>query len=144
MSLIDPDEPFERDLDRLLASIDPQLQPGTFVFCEIEHDSRPSDLAVRMEFREHQGTTLIVRAEEADAHGLAGEFPCQWIVIGAHSDLSAVGFLAEITAALAAVGIGANVVSAARHDHLFVPVGQGERAVAVLREAQRRHRHGTG
>jgi len=131
--------PAERDLGRLLASIDPQLQAGTFVFCEIEHDDRPSGLAARMEFREHEATTLVVSAEEAGAHGLAGEFPCQWIVIGAHSDLSAVGFLAEITAALAAAGIGANVVSAVHHDHLFVPAGLGERAVAVLGNLQGQH-----
>lgn len=134
----------ERVLGSLLAAIDPQLQAGTFVFSAIDHDDRPSGLAARMEFREHEATTLVVSAEEAVAHGLVGEFPCQWIVIGARSDLSAVGFLAEITTALAAAGIGANVVSAVHHDHLFVPVGLGERAVAVLGQLQGRHRHGAG
>lgn len=133
-------EPAERDLGRLLASIDPQLQPGTFVFCEIEHDGRSPELAVRMEFREHEATTLVVSADEARMHGLVGEFRCEWVVIGARSDLSAVGFVAEITARLATAGISANVVSAVHHDHLFVPVGLGERAVAVLLELQRRHR----
>jgi hypothetical protein len=140
MGRIDP-VPAERGLGRLLASIDPQLQAGTLVFCAIEHDGRPSGLAVRMEFREHEATTLVVSAEDARTHGLVGEFPCEWIVIGARSDLSAVGFLAEITARLATAGISANVVSAVHHDHLFVPVGLGERAVAVLLELQGRHRH---
>jgi hypothetical protein len=136
--------PAERDLGRLLASIDPQRQAGTFVFCAIGHDDRPSGLAALMEFREHEGTTVVVSAREARAHGLVGEFPCEWIVIGAHSDLSAVGFLAEITAALTAAGISTNVVSAVHHDHLFVPVGLGERAVTVLREVQGRHRYDAG
>jgi hypothetical protein len=129
--------PPERDLRRLLASIHPELQAGTFVFCALGGDP-PSDVTPLMVFRELEATTAVVPLELANAAGLAGEFPCQWIVLGARSDLRAVGFLAEITARLAADGISANVVSAFHHDHLFVPAGRGERAVELLLELQRR------
>jgi len=129
----------ERDLDRLLASIDPALQAGTFMFCTAGGDP-PAGVVPLMVFRELEATTVVVALEEARRGGLAGEFSCQWIVLGARSDLRAVGFLAEITSRLAASGISTNVVSAVHHDHLFVPLGQGERAVALLVELQREHR----
>jgi hypothetical protein len=43
-----------------------------------------------------------------------------------------VGFLARISAVLAAVGIPCNVVSAVHHDHLFVPEAQANAALATL------------
>jgi hypothetical protein len=136
--------PAEPDLHRLLASIDPELQPGTFVFCSLDHGDPPSGLTPQMVFREHEATTVVAPLEEASARGLMGEFPCEWIVLGARSDLAAVGFLAEITARLAAAGISTNVVSAYHHDHLFVPVGRGDQAVAVLRELQHQHHQHLG
>ena len=45
----------------------------------------------------------------------------------------AVGFLAVISAKLAAAGISCNVFSAVHHDHLFVPHGRGREAVELLR-----------
>jgi hypothetical protein len=62
-------------------------------------------------------------------------------VLGVDSDLAAVGFLAAVTARLAA-GIGANVVSAYRHDHVFVPAGRGGEALAALEELQSLHQAG--
>jgi hypothetical protein len=45
-----------------------------------------------------------------------------------------VGLLATIAQALAAQNISVNVVSAYFHDHLFVPEGQAEAAIACLQE----------
>lgn len=127
----------EKDLGRLLASIEPELRPGTYVFCALGDDEPPAGLAFLMLFREPEGVTVVVRAEDARSAGLACEFPCEWITLGAGSDLAAVGFLAEITATLAATAIGANVVSAFHHDHLFVPAGRGGDALAALEDLQR-------
>ena len=44
------------------------------------------------------------------------------------------GLLAALAGKLAAAGIGVNVVSAYYHDHLFVPAGEAERALALLRQ----------
>jgi uncharacterized protein len=135
----------ELDLDRLLASIDPDLQGGTYLFCSLDRGSLdlgqlPSGLTVQMLFREPEGTTVVVPSDEAGAAGLVGSHPSEWIRLGARSDLAAIGFLAEITSRLARAGISANVVSAYHHDHVFVPVGRGGEAVAVLEELQGEHR----
>jgi hypothetical protein len=55
-----------------------------------------------------------------------------------HSDLQAVGLTAAVAAALAEAGISCNVVAAAHHDHLFVPVESASQAIAVLQALQER------
>ena len=57
--------------------------------------------------------------------GLGGVFPCRLITLEVHSALDAVGFLAAVTARLAAEGIGVNPVAGFHHDHLFVPADKG-------------------
>jgi hypothetical protein len=54
------------------------------------------------------------------------------ITLNVHSDLSAIGFLARITGALAESGISVNAVSAYYHDHLFVPINAAKRAIIIL------------
>ena len=131
--------PQDQDLNRLLASIDPQLQPGAYAFCALDPHNLPSGLNIQMLFRESEATTLVVPLAEASARNLVGAFACEWITLGVSSDLAAVGFLAEVTARLAAAGISANVVSAYHHDHLFVPIGRGDEEMAGLRELQSQH-----
>jgi ribosomal protein S18 acetylase RimI-like enzyme len=65
--------------------------------------------------------------------------PSVWITLGVRSDLAAVGFLAVITARLAAKSISVNVVSACGHDHLFVPVAAAEETLAVLASLEASH-----
>jgi hypothetical protein len=136
------DQSRDQELERLLASINPQLEEGIFTFCLLEPGEVPAGLDVQMLFREREATTVVVPEAEARQRGLTGEFPCQWITLGAQSDLAAVGFLAAVTTRLAAAGISTNAVSAYFHDHIFVPAGQGERAVAVLEEWQGLHQFG--
>lgn len=125
----------ETKLAALLAGMRPSLQPGVFVFCSIPSDHAvPQGAEPVMLFREAEGITLILREEEADAAGLAKTFACRMITLEIHSSLEAVGFLAAITARLAAAGMGVNPVSAFYHDHLFVPAGRAEEAMAILRE----------
>src|SRR5579872_499857 len=100
----------ETDLARLLHSMQPELQPGEFVFCTTAHPP-PSAIEAICIFRESEGTTLICRREEAERHGILFAFPCRMITLNIHSSLEAVGFLAEIAGALARRGIGVNVVS---------------------------------
>lgn len=130
------------DLDDLLASIDPRLNPGVYVFCEGVPEGLTSGPTVRMLFRESEATTVVMPLADAQAGGLAYSFPCEWITLGANSDLAAIGFLAVVTARLAEEGISANVVSATRHDHLFVPAGRGSDAMTVLQGLQGQHHDG--
>ncbi|MDH3667347.1 MAG: ACT domain-containing protein [Paracoccaceae bacterium] len=122
------------DLERLIASMDPELRPGVFVFATIAPGvAMPSGLAPVMLFRESEGVTLIIDREAAEEARIAGSFPCRMITLKIHSSLEAVGFLARITGALAQAGISVNPVSAFFHDHLFVPEDRAEQAIELLR-----------
>src|ERR1700754_4417911 len=57
----------ENDLHALLAGMNPEMQPGIFVFCTISEESEiPAVIRPLLTFREHEGTTLVVRREEAE------------------------------------------------------------------------------
>jgi hypothetical protein len=125
----------ERDLQVLLENMRPEMRPGTFVFCTIPADETiPAALDPLMTFREHEGTTLVISREEAEAAGLCSAFASRLITLTVHSALDAVGFLAAITASLAEAGISVNAVSAFHHDHLFVPVDRADEAMALLQQ----------
>ncbi|HLZ03137.1 MAG TPA: ACT domain-containing protein [Bradyrhizobium sp.] len=125
----------ERDLKTLLSDIKPELQHGIFVFCTIS-EGREIQATIRplLTFREREGTTLVVLREEAESLGLSCQFESRLISLTVHSSLDAVGFLAVITARLAEAGISVNAVSAFYHDHLFVPAGRADEALALLQE----------
>lgn len=124
----------ETDLARLLAGMRPERRPGSYVFATLPDGRVPAGLDTVMRFREAEGTTLILTGDEAARAGLAGAFPCGWITLAVHSSLSAVGFLAAVTARLAEAGIAVNAVSAFHHDHLFVPVARADETMALLRD----------
>ena len=69
----------------------------------------------------------------AEAAGLSHQFASRLITLTVHSSLEAVGFLAAVTARLAAAGIAVNAVSAFYHDHLFVPEHRADDALSLLR-----------
>ena len=123
-----------RDLATLIRSMRPVLHPDTFVFVRLPDDSIPPTLRPVMTFRETEGLTAIVTREEAAAAGFLGAFPCRMITLEVQSALEAVGFLAAITARLAAAEIAVNPVSAFHHDHLFVPEARAEEALRILRK----------
>jgi uncharacterized protein len=123
----------ETDLARLLAGLRPRLDETVYVFATLRAESpEPAGLAPLMRFAEAEGTTLVLPRAEAERTGLGFIFPCRRIVLEIHSSLEAVGFLAAILPRLAAAGIGVNPVSAFHHDHLFVPEGRADEAMAIL------------
>ncbi len=133
-----PSDPAESDLRRLLASMRPELQDGTYLFCTLPDGDIPKDLAPLATFREAEGLTLVLRKEDAARHGIAGTFEAAWITLTVYSDLAAVGFLAAVAAALAGEAIPCNAMAGYHHDHLFVPTAMAKRAMAVLQELQSR------
>ncbi|MDH2345640.1 MULTISPECIES: ACT domain-containing protein [unclassified Bradyrhizobium] len=125
----------ERDLNTLLRDMKPEMQPGAFVFCTIpSNEPIPAAVNPLLTFREQEGTTLVIRREEAETAGLRHEFASRLITLKVHSSLEAVGFLAAVTARLAEAGISVNAVSAFYHDHLFVPADRADEAMAILQE----------
>jgi hypothetical protein len=83
--------------------------------------------------REDEGLTLVLREQDANRAGLAYDRAMQWITLRVHSALDVVGLTAAVSTALAVAGVSANVVAGLHHDHIFVPAGQGEQALEVLR-----------
>jgi hypothetical protein len=123
----------ELSLEALLRDIKPEMQEGIFVFCTIEPGAEiPAAVRPRLTFHEQEGTTLVVRREEAEGLGLRYQFVSRLITLTVHSSLDAVGFLAAITARLAEAGISVNAVSAFHHDHLFVPNDRADEALRLL------------
>jgi len=124
------------DLAQLLRSLQPVLNPGAYAFCVIADHEQLHTLRPLATMREAEGTTVIVEASVARAHGLVPTFDAAWITLTVNSDLQAVGLTAAVARALAEAGISCNVVAAVHHDHLFVPVADGPRALAVLQRLQ--------
>jgi len=126
------------DLSAILATLNPELVPGEFVFCSLP-DSTPAD-ALHLDpigvFTEREGLTVILRRRSAETNGIPFEVSLRQITLNVHSDLAAVGLTAAIATALSDRGISANVVAGFYHDHIFVPAPDAERAVQVLRTLQ--------
>lgn len=124
----------EHRLDRLLAGLDPVLDPVEYAFVQLPPGSDvPGDVEPLACFREQEGLTLVLTADEADARGWENLFCCRRITLQVHSALEAVGLIAAVSRWLADAGIPANTVSAVNHDHLFVPADRAEEALAVLK-----------
>ncbi|AYD03048.1 ACT domain-containing protein [Neorhizobium sp. NCHU2750] len=122
------------DLATLLATLDPVLIEGEFVYASVP-PGRPEDylhLKPLGLFFEAEGLTLILPVETAAASDLATSAPLRCITMNVHSSLEAVGLTAAIATALTKEGISANVVAAYYHDHVLVPAGDATRAVEVL------------
>jgi uncharacterized protein len=130
--------PGERNLAILLRSMNPEMHDGVFVFCSIPTNKQISAALRPVHiFREREGTTLVVRREEAESAGLPHQFASRLVTLNVHSSLEAVGFLAAVTGRLAEAGISVNAVSAYYHDHLFVPEHRADEALQLLQEVSR-------
>lgn len=124
------------NLADLLHSMHPVLNRGVYAFVSLPGGGVPDRIEPIATFRENEGLTLIVEERQASDAGFPILFRAVWITLTVHSDLQAVGLTAAVATALAAAGISCNVVAAAYHDHLFVPVESASQAIDVLRTLQ--------
>jgi len=122
----------ETDLTRLLQNLRPERNPGEYVFCVVDSFEQAAALRPVAMFEEKEGLTVILPREQADAMSLSYSFVCAWITLTVHSSLEAVGLTASVSGALAEEDISCNMVAAYYHDHLFVPVEDGGRAMKAL------------
>ncbi|HEX4876375.1 MAG TPA: ACT domain-containing protein [Chitinophagaceae bacterium] len=122
----------EKNLDILLKSMKPQLNEGSYVFCNI-HDISNLDITdCLMTFKEAEGITVIINKETADKYGLNYTYVASWITLTVHSSLEAVGLTAAFSGALANENISCNVVAGYYHDHIFVDTKDAEKAIEIL------------
>ncbi|WP_322488415.1 ACT domain-containing protein [Chloroflexus sp.] len=125
--------PGETDVATLLATMQPVLHAEAYAFCTITPRELAGLAATPLGiFREREGVTVIVTAQEARQHGLSFNSTWAYIELTVHSALTVVGFLAVISQRLAEAGISVNVVSAYYHDHLFVPWERRAQSLAIL------------
>ncbi|KAJ5089974.1 hypothetical protein N7532_008658 [Penicillium argentinense] len=128
----------ETDLNRLLASMEPTLDPTVYVFITTKQPltSLPLDrLQPQFIAQEEEGLTIVTAEPLAKSHGFEEvTFPCKKISLRIHSSLEAVGLIAAITNHLKSFKISTNVVSGYFHDHIYVPADRAEDAMSALRD----------
>jgi hypothetical protein len=122
------------DLATLLATMQPELNPGVWAWCALPAGVEAAGAVVTV--REDEGTTAVVAEAAALERGWPVVFRSAWITLRVHSDLAAVGLTAAFARALGDAGIACNVVAGVHHDHLFVPVERADDAMAALAALQ--------
>ena len=124
----------ERDLESLLANMQPELLEPEYVFLTFPEGQYGDGLHLSPigMFQEKEGMTLIVCKQSALDNNQVVESSFRCISLKVHSSLEAVGLTAAISKVLADAGISANVVAAYYHDHVFVPSKDAQRAVSLL------------
>ncbi|HZH43485.1 MAG TPA: ACT domain-containing protein [Lysobacter sp.] len=132
----------ERDLARLLATLDAERRDGDYVY--LERPTFEPALAAAADAVVHEGEAVsyVLRRERLAALDIAADaaqFPCAWLRLRVHSALDAVGLTAAFAQALASRGIARNVLAGLRHDHLLVPLDRADDALAALRALQSAH-----
>ena len=124
------------DLNLLIASLDPQLNPGIYAFVSVPDPEMLASISVLASIRETEGLSAVIPASDAAALHLPVLLRAAWITLTVNSDLQAVGLTAAFASALGNAGISCNVVAGAWHDHIFVPEDQAARAMSVLQGMQ--------
>ena len=120
--------PAERDLARLLATLDVERRPGTFAYVQRSPDvAAPAGAAAMID----EGTSITYVVDAVLVPDAA--FRAAWLTLTVLSALEAVGLTAAVAGALAAVGIPANVLAGFDHDHLLVPEAVADDAIAAIR-----------
>jgi len=126
----------ETKLSKLIKNMEPHLNKGEYVFATLKNiDKIPRELTI-CEFKETEGTTVVIERYQADKLNLSYNFIASWITLRIHSSLEAVGLTAAFSKALAEEDISCNVVAGFYHDHLFVPCEQANKAIEILKAFQ--------
>ncbi|MEQ8733942.1 MAG: ACT domain-containing protein [Rhodospirillaceae bacterium] len=125
----------EKNLEVLLASLDPALDPELYVFgsLPVSEGARLAGLNPLASFQEDEGLSVILSQADAVKAGLPDAPVFQRITVRVQSSLEAVGLTAAVAACLAGQGLPANIVAATFHDHVFVPAARAEEALEALR-----------
>jgi hypothetical protein len=124
----------EKDLQKLLKTLNPVLHPGEYVFCMVRDLDAILVREAVLIFREEEGVAVIITKEIADQLGHGYSFVASWITLTVHSSLEAVGLTAAFSGALAAEKISCNVIAAYFHDHIFVAKKDAQTAMIILKK----------
>ncbi|MCB0353998.1 MAG: ACT domain-containing protein [Bdellovibrionales bacterium] len=123
----------EKNIEILLSNLDPQMSEQIYLFCTLtEEQFSEVSLTPQAFFREEEGVTLVIRAEDENKVSGTCFYPSRMITLRVHSSLEGVGLLAALTKALAAEQISVNAFSGFYHDHLFVKEEEAKSALEIL------------
>ncbi|HVC24597.1 MAG TPA: ACT domain-containing protein [Acidimicrobiales bacterium] len=117
-------------LDELLARLTVRRRPGGW--CLVSGVAVPHGMEVAATIVEDEGTTTVLRFEDAERLGVPVAFVAAWLTVEIATELDLVGLTAAVATALADAGVACNVLAGFHHDHLLVPVDDADRAIAVL------------
>ncbi|RDX35627.1 ACT domain-containing protein [Kangiella sp. HD9-110m-PIT-SAG07] len=120
-----------KDLSVLLSDLKPTLDPEEYVFCLLKEV--PATLNPLSVFQEEEGTSIICKKVDAEAHEFEFDAIFKRITLAVFSSLEAVGLTAEISRVLTEANISANVVAAYSHDYVFVPEARAVEAFELIR-----------
>ncbi len=129
----------EKDLQKLLKQMKPELNSGEFVFASVTNLETVLRKYTLFEFKEKEGITVVLEKSKADVLGLSYRFISSWITLKVHSSLEAVGLTAAFSSVLTEEEISCNVVAGFYHDHIFVDVKDAKKAIDVLTNFSKNH-----
>jgi len=122
----------------MIAGMNPVADPADYCFVTVPDDDLSTRIAevALASFREDEGRSFVLAYEAAHSFDLPAGDPYRRIVLTVHSALDGVGLTAAVAGKLAEAGIPCNMVAAFHHDHVFVPAGDAEEALSLLRQLQ--------
>lgn len=124
----------ETNLNQLIKGMKPLLNEGEYVFSTIKNTQQVDRADTLGEFKEKEGTTIIIERTKADSLHLQYDYIASWITLTIHSSLDAVGLTAIFSTTLAKNGLSCNVIAGYYHDHIFVAKQDSTKAIQVLND----------